>query len=222
MKISTICVVSLVLFLAGCNATMPNAPTRPTAADDPSNRCIDRLGTDAQLTPIVSKVGVVTNTDSITLEMLASQERATEADKVVLQYWASARQRCAEEGAAFRRAYAPPQFQILASDGTAAQLILLSRLYSGEITYGQFNVERKQLRSEFAKRVQVAQAQEAQGNLAAQQAEAIRRAQASQELTNGLLLLQASRPPPMAIQPPPTQVTCTSRPVFNQVQTVCR
>jgi hypothetical protein len=211
-----------VFVLVGCEATMPQQPAK-TTADDPSRKCFNSLGDDPQLAVLHSKVGKPNEITSTTLEMLSNKERAAEgAEKKAVQYWAFTRNACVEAGKRFREIYQPVMYTGLVESQNEAFVVLLSKLYSGEYTYGEFNVARKQVAARFADAYRVAQVQEQQSIRSNQQARAAQQAQASADFTNAMMLLQAAQPRPAPAPILPPSISCSSRNVGGTVYTDCR
>lgn len=217
-----ILLLSAFLALVGCEATMPQQPAK-TTADDPSRKCLNSLGDDPQLAVLHSKVGRPNDITSTTLDMLSSKERVADgAEKKAVQYWAMTRNACIEAGKRFREIYQPVMYSGLVESQNEAFVILLSKLYSGEYTYGEFNVARKQVAAKFADAYRTAQVQEQQAIRSNQQARAAQQAQESADFTNAMILLQAAQPRPAPapiIQP---QISCTSQNLSGTVYTNCR
>jgi hypothetical protein len=212
----------VVLALVGCEATMPQQPAK-TTADDPSRKCFASLGDDPQLAVLHSKVGKPNDITSTTLDMLSSKERVAEGpEKKAVQYWAFTRNACVDAGKRFREIYQPVMYTGLVESQNEAFVVLLSKLYSGEYTYGEFNVARKQIAAKFADAYRAAQVQEQQAIRSNQQARAAQQAQESADFTNAMILLQAAQPRPAPapiIQP---SISCTSQNLSGTVYTNCR
>lgn len=214
---------ALLIFIAvltGCNATMPQQTTK-TSDDDPSRKCFNSLNDDGQLLILHKKVGKPSDLTSATLEMLADQDRVTSDDeKKAIQYWATMRNACVDAGKRFREIHQPSMYSGLIESQNERFVILLSKLYSGEISYGGFNTNRRQLAAEFYEYNRNARIQEQQSTYNLQQAQAAQRAKESADFTNALILMQMSRPQVQPI-PFPNRMNCNSRRVGNSVQTDC-
>jgi hypothetical protein len=211
--------VAACLLFVGCNATLPQQPAK-TTADDPSRKCYTSLGDDPHLKVLHAKVGRPNDPSTTTLAMLASTERATSAEeKKAIQYWASIRSVCLDAGKRFREIHQPPMYAGLVESQNEQFVILLSKLYSGAWSYGEFNTKRKELAQANQDKWRNAHTQETQANRAAQEAKAAQQARADAELSNALLLLQLSQPRPAPVAPP---VSCQSRNVGGTVYTDCR
>lgn len=213
---------SLVLvLLAGCNATMQQPAQRKTSADDPSRICFNSLGDDAQLIVLHPKVGKPHDMHSATLPMLASTEKvSTEEERKAIQYWAQVRNTCVEAGARFREIHAPAGFSDMVVSQNSQFVVLLSKLYSGSITYGEFNTQRRELAAKTSEVANRLREQERNANAVAQQARVAEQARQNVELNNALMLLQASQPRPMPIQN--NNLSCTSQNLNGTVHTNCR
>jgi hypothetical protein len=207
------------LALAGCNATMPQQQSRPTAADDPSGMCFKTVPDNPRIAVLKSKIPL-DNPRSATVEMLSSTDRPTDEERKALSIWAEHRAACTESGRSFRARYAPPGWALAVEEGQAALTQMIANLYSGAMTYGQFNGERSRLAIQTQAKLEAtsrnAQHAEAQDRRAAEQAAAIQQMQTIQ-------ILQAMQPPvvaPMAPLITPT-TTCITRPSVGSVYTTC-
>lgn len=218
----SILLLAAFLALVGCEATMPQQPTK-TTADDPSRKCLNSLGDDPQLAVLHSKVGKPNEITSTTLEMLSNKDRVADgAEKKAVQYWAFTRNACIEAGKRFREIYQPVMYTGLVESQNEAFVVLLSKLYSGEYTYGEFNVARKQVAAKFSDAYRAAQVQEQQSIRSNQQARAAQQAQASADFTNAMMLLQAAQPRPAPAPILTPSISCSSRNVGGTVYTDCR
>lgn len=205
--------------LVGCQATAPKQQQK-TAADDPSRPCFEAIGYSTQLRPLEEKIGGLNSINGLTLEHLTRTDTATAADKPILSLWSSERNRCVAAGDAFRRQYQPAMYAGIIESQNEEFTILLSKLYSGSITYGQFNTARKELAAKTAERYRQAQISEKQSQAAQQQAIAAERARSAAEFNNAMMMLQAARPRPMPQQNFSTH--CESRNVSGTIYTNCR
>lgn len=205
--------------LAGCQATAPQQP-KQTAADDPSSSCFVAIGYNTQLRVIEPKIGALNNIKTLTLEQLARSDTATPEDKPLLSLWASERNRCVEAGVEFRRQHQPSMYVGIIERQNEEFTILLSKLYAGQITYGQFNTQRKELAVQSAERWAKARTSEQQTHAANQQALTADRARSAAEFSNALMLMQAAQPRPT--QAPPFSAHCQSRNVSGTIYTNCQ
>lgn len=145
MKLVT-ALLALTVALPGCVQTMPNVQ-RMTAEHDPSRSCFQGQEIDPRFEALKPRLGAIARADRATIEMLASNDKATNDEKAVLSLWAKSRQECAEMGRLYRERNAPPGWQTAfdAQQNTIIQAI--ASLYSGNITYGQFVAERQRIAS---------------------------------------------------------------------------
>lgn len=133
--------VSMLLF--GC--VNQQQTRRPTATDDPSNRCFGVFVGDPRLEPLIPKIGSLSQPDDVTLEMMANKEKPNETEKAALSIWAAARKSCVDLGRSFRAQYAPSGYSNSYETMQAGILSAIAALYAGDITYGQFIAERSRL-----------------------------------------------------------------------------
>lgn len=206
-------VAPLALVLAACQAT---APQQKTAADDPSNPCFQSIEHNPSVQVLKPRLGSMVNADAATLEMRASTAVPNEEEKAALRSWAELRKTCLDIGREFRAQHAPSWYTAIIDDSQARFIVNLSKLYSGQSTYGQFVNERTALVAE-------TRARQASANETAkrydQQAAAARQAQSAAELNSAMMLMQMSQPRPAPMMPP---VSCSSRNVGGTVYTDCR
>lgn len=146
----------LALALSGC-ANM-NQQSRAGANDDPTVGCMDYYFSVPEIQVLNVRVGDVNRASQVSFAQLANRERPNEAEKHALSLWADARKRCVESGDEFRRQYAPPGFNTVYTNTQTRLLGAIARLYSGEITFGQFNAERTQISNDMAANMELAKA----------------------------------------------------------------
>lgn len=197
------------LALAACQAT---APQQKTAADDPSLPCFQSIEHNPSVQILKPKIGSFLNPEAATLDMRADSSTPTAEEKTAIRAWAELRNTCRSIGADFRNKYAPPLYTANLDNALSKFMVNLSKLYAGQMNYGQFVNERIMLANE-------AKVKQAQAREQDQQARAAQQAQASAEMSNALMLLQLSQPRPAPIAP---QVSCQSRNVGGTVYTDCR
>jgi hypothetical protein len=196
------------LLFTGCQ-TMPQRSVQ-AAISDPSLACLSEAFANPQLQILNSKLGSVAAAGRATIQQLASNEKPTAEEKVLIGFWGAERQRCMELGEAKRRQYPSPQSQIFEA-ANMKLMHLTAKLYAGNITYGEFNVDRNNNYS--AVREGFANINEQQKSKAEEQ----RRRDAAElqlMLSQQQQTLQANRPTYTA----PTRTTCTKN--FNQVDCV--
>lgn len=199
-----------------------------SGADDPTVQCLGALAARPDLRPLEVKIGSLASANKQTIAQLADPSRPTEDEKALISTWGTQRMACVEQGARFRTEYAPPGVGAAFEDNQRRLIVLLAKLYAGELTYGQFNQARNESSGVFQAQMQQLQQQmnaqnrasqeraAAQNQLEAQQRQAATQAQFQQ----GLQLLQMARPQPIPnlMQPP---IECISRPTIGGVRTTC-
>jgi hypothetical protein len=135
--------------LSGCAAVYPSQP--PTVAqlldNDPTAQCLDTLNRDPRLSRLQPKVGSLRSAGEASLPMLSSSEMPSAEEKTALEWWGNERQRCLGLGSAYRVANMPAPLVASFETGQRDLVMLTARLYSGQLTYGQFNVQRQELAS---------------------------------------------------------------------------
>ena len=104
--------------------------------------------TDLSLDVIRNKVALG-SLDDTTLEMLTDQSKPTDEEKVAIQKWVWLRSYCSrEQTALYRRSSAPEHVITMDQVFSDRVLFLITDIYKGSLTYGEFNKRRKELASE--------------------------------------------------------------------------
>ncbi|WP_124617950.1 hypothetical protein [Burkholderia sp. Bp9143] len=206
------------------------------ADGDPSIACFGALASNPALAPIQGKVVMKIGAHP-DLAMLSDEHRPTKGEKGALSVWVKEGEKCFDLGHDFRSANYAPVVSALIDESMHALEALVAKLYSGKLTYAQFNEQRQASDDEYRERIaranQTLQAERTrdQANEQAQQAsiETQRRTAAAQEAAveaqreateeaaqreRRALALQllsnmkpAYVPPPPVIQPPRIQNT---------------
>lgn len=205
--------IGAALVLAGCNATMPERQI--TEADDPARPCFTSLPTNERWSMLNAKIPLDSPRQA-TLQMLADSSKPSDQEREALSQWANARKLCADMGLAFRHRHAPPGVASVYDRQQTALLQAIAALYAGDLTYGQFNVQRQRIGTQTNAEYDSLRSQQVQQASQAQ-SDALQTLQLQQ-------LLQASqpRPRPLPMPTPPQTVNCNSQQIGNQVHTTCR
>lgn len=101
--------------------------------------CFDALAYDDELQLIRDKVVLISDASKQTFDMLANESFPTSEEAQVVYKWGSKRDRCF-------RSFAPPRNaveQAIAEGFNTSQRLILN-LYKGNITYGQFAIQRQE------------------------------------------------------------------------------
>lgn len=131
--------VSLLVALAGCATQVP----RP---EDPKIACFKPIPTMSALQPLNGRIKL--DGSAATLEMTAIADKPNATERAALSAYSNARNDCIAAGRAWSAQYRPPGFRAVEGHGFAQLDALLGALYRQEITFGQFNQQRDQLRAE--------------------------------------------------------------------------
>jgi hypothetical protein len=118
------------------------------ASQQSVNATCKHLFMDASLDVIRRKV-VFDPIDNTTLDMLTDQTKPTNEEKVAIQKWVEKRNYCLREQTAHFRRFSLPEHVITMRQIFSDRLLfLITDLYKGSLTYGEFNKRRKELASE--------------------------------------------------------------------------
>jgi len=158
------------------------------AAGDPSIACFDALATNSSIAPLQGKVVLKVGAHP-DLAMLSDDHRPTKRERDAINAWVAEGERCYDLGNNFRASAYPPVVTALVDESMHALETLVAKLYSGKLTFTQFNEQRQSsddaYRERIAQAVQTLQTEQTrdQANKQAQQAsiETQQRAAAAQE-----------------------------------------
>lgn len=211
-------IASASLALAACNATLPTTKA-VGPRDDPTFACYDGLDAGrTDLAPIIARTGSLALANRSSLEQMAETSKPSPEERPLISAWAAARQNCLDAGASFRAVNAPSPYRSAFEQGQSRAMILIARLYAGELSWGEFNRARRELAMQNSTNLRAAGEQ----IRAEEQAEDSRRLSATRD---ALLIQQMLAPTPIArpaqLPAPPRTVNCTSRNVLGSIQTTC-
>jgi hypothetical protein len=158
------------------------------AAGDPSIACFDAMASNSSIAPLQGKVVLKVGAHP-DLAMLSDDHRPTKRERDAINAWVAEGERCYDLGHDFRASAYPPVVSALIDESMHTLEALVAKLYSGKLTYAQFNEQRQSsddaYREKIAQAVQAFQTEQSrdQANQQAQQAsiEAQQRAAAAQE-----------------------------------------
>jgi hypothetical protein len=154
MKYLALTVLAAAALLSGC-VTPPPAPL--TVAEllnaDPTAQCLAAANRDARLTLLEPKLGSLRSAGQASLPMLGSKQMPSAPEKTALEIWGSERQRCLPLGQSYRASKLPPALVSAFELNQRDLVFLTTRLYTGEINYGQFNMRRQELGAAYRTRL---------------------------------------------------------------------
>ncbi|WP_175907921.1 hypothetical protein [Burkholderia seminalis] len=193
------------------------------ADGDPSVGCFSALSDNPAIGAIQGKV-VTKIGGHPDLSMLSNDRRPTKKEKDALSAWVTEGERCYELGRDFRATNYPPVVSALIDESLHALEALVAKLYSGKLTYAQFNEQRQasddQYRARIAGAVQELRAQQSRDQAeqesqrrTAEAQEAVAQAQreateeARQQERRALALRMLSNMKPAYVSPPPPMPT---------------
>lgn len=191
-----------------------------------ANHCVQRLIDDPELAPISSKVSLHM-ASNVTLSMLANTTRPSGNELEALSLWSEKRKKCFDMVTLNMSFYPPsPQSSLLSSNNEKFDRILLS-LYKGEITFGEFNEQRRSNSVESVKKANEisVHSEHERSDQRARQAEAQRRSEVeAQRLAIEQQKADAMTRESLQIKDPAIgnpQSHCVSTVLGNTVQTNC-
>lgn len=150
-------VLTLPIVLIGCLAMSPQFVRGQTQAADVAERdavsCFSSLSTRSELAPLVGKL-VLSGEPTATLEMQAATTKPDEAQKEALSKWFTWRAACNQLALVWMNALnVPPWFRTVTLQSKDSTDALISSLYRGEVSFGEFNVKQLALSAELRKRI---------------------------------------------------------------------
>ncbi len=192
-----------------------------------SEECAKKLKNDPDLTLIANKVGL-SSSDQTSLSMMTDESKPTAAEKKVISQWAEKREKCFSMAKTWMTFFPPDPRALLVLENYESGNQLLLKLYKGNITYAEYNKERKALTLAARQRhnnVSV-QLNKEQANAQANASERERlyqlereRIAVEQQKANAMQLEATKiRVPPLPIS---NSTNCTTRAVGNTLQTNC-
>jgi hypothetical protein len=127
------------LFLSGCaNLFVEQPKTRWESLKQESRQCLMDIKSDRELKPIAHKVMLEGLYDrDVYFELLNIEEIPTSNEKVAIKKWTSRLERCYKIKAE-SYAYEPPAVAVWSAATDSEQLMLVSELHKGNLSYGQF------------------------------------------------------------------------------------
>ena len=203
MKIAVFCISAI---LTGC-------AVRPPPPPDPSIACFAQIESIPALNALVPKVGGLISAKGVNIESRSNPSKPTLEERSAIVQWDAYRQRCFSIGAAHRKQYLNPRFAALMDDGFNNITQLITKLYQGSLSYGEFIVEREKNAAAYSIRFEELKQRYAQEQsiLAAQ-----RQAASDADAALGMQLLNAGRAPAIGGTTIPSSMMM--RPLRNQWQ----
>ena len=212
--------------LIGGVAVVDNPETYRTLSEQ-QGVCISKLENDPELA-IISKKVALSKGDSPPIMMLADESKATEQEKAAIISWGDKRDKCNNLIKIATSFYPLDKRNYIFSEFADSANQLLLSLYKGKLTYGEFNIQRKTLAADAARRFA-----EATNNLIQDQSNAQERSAEiarQNQLEQSRLLVEQQKANAMQTQANkieyhpisiPQSSNCTSRAVGDTIQTNC-
>lgn len=216
-------------------------------AQDPSTACLEQLRTDSRYLPVAEKVPFDV-TKGQPLELLASAERPTAAEKAALSFLATEGERCYELGDRWRTENYGAEINGYMLAYRVDLVSAMADLYAGKLTFGDLAKFRAKQMTDLKVKIDSAvarartarESREAERQAAAsrrrdeearaQQAQEVQMRQFEESRRQAALMMLLNRPQPQApqlkpyIMPTPaprTSTNCTSYLSGNQLHTNC-
>lgn len=161
----------------------------------------------------------------VTLEMQNSPDKVSAEEKPLLSIWAAARRECVRAGEEFRARYLPPEYVATFSAGQSRVFDLISDLWAGGLTWGQFTTQRRRLGEEMTRDLGLALSRAREQAAAQQASQQAAQQQAGRAAAENILLWQKALTVPPLQMPIPAQrpaVNCTTRNVLGTLYTSCQ
>jgi hypothetical protein len=212
-------IILALLFVSGC--VNPGRPIPPSAGEVQTNiarskQYCSQLYADPRIDPVRSKLPMPTSfSDSISIQMMSSNEFPTKEEAQAILAYADQRQKCMDYNNVI---FGPTPVHVDAVRRSVSQL--LAELYAGSINYGQYAKQLNQNFGYFIQQEATIRAQVARDQLQVQQAFQQSLFQQQQlSLERQRLQNEQFR----ALQPKiNTPVNCTTQYIGNQAYTNCQ
>jgi len=110
-------------------------------ADDPTLDCLSQVAQSKDFGHLGSKL-VLPLGGQPSMRMLADQSRPSADEKIVIDAWESASERCYELGSSYRVSHHGAAVARVMDQSIYVEKELVAQLYSGQLSYGDFNKTR--------------------------------------------------------------------------------
>lgn len=145
-----ICVLSLSLL--GCASIQQQQHQPPTeevknALTAVLSDCKNSLLSDDSLTPLIGKVALIDTRDT-TVAMLTDESKPTNKERKAIDRWAEIKFECQKRILDVASHYAPPPVGSVLESGLNLGLGRTLELYSGHLTYAEYNTQVKEAASQ--------------------------------------------------------------------------
>lgn len=151
VRLQTRCLIAFVAIVAAYPTVL--AQTQADDAERDLFSCVTSLSTRSELAPLVGKL-VLSGEPTATLEMQAVTTKPDEAQREALSKWFTLRTECNQLALVWMNAWnAPTWFRAAALQTKDSTDALISSLYRGEVSFGEFNVKQLALFAELRRRL---------------------------------------------------------------------
>ncbi len=138
------------VFLSGCASTLGGQTAKPwDLLSEQAAQCFYGLEKDAELATIANKVMLIHSLEyakETNQEFTKIRELPNPEELKVIQKWAAKLEVCYKIRAA-HHAYESPRVVMASIESDAEQQLLVTELYKGKLSFGQFAIKRNQLNS---------------------------------------------------------------------------
>lgn len=135
-----IMVIIAVLVISGCKTVdQPRIAFR----SNPFADCLAEIAVDPYYAELKEKIVIAPRSPSV--EMLSNREKPTQEEKALILRWANARDRCFSSNTTTMKANTSEEHFEVMYDTFSRSKMLIAKLYSGEITYGDLAQAREAL-----------------------------------------------------------------------------
>jgi len=131
-------IIGYAFLLSGCGHSQQQQNAIRESAIQAKQTC-DSASSDPAITPVLNKIAI--NVRDTTFQMRTNKSHATTTEKQALEAWIRARSQCWQAYASLRRV-GQPQIVAVERDVWQETDSLVAELYSGDISYGEFNNKR--------------------------------------------------------------------------------
>ena len=146
MIIKNLCVITVALFICGCStmqSIQANIQQQNIDLQEQENKIVEIMS-DSKLNILRAKTALV-DVNEITFSMLTNSEFVSEEDKVALILYADKQRQTEQIGYDFLQKWEGGGAVSLTKTANATYMLILAKLYNGEIRWAEFNAKTVEL-----------------------------------------------------------------------------